>query len=153
MYTLSQLALAGVGISILGAFSGLVLGLPGALRWGRNAFFSLGMSMFFLAWLQLINFDGSWPTDQPPDKQFRLNRTKADEKRIWDAMGAIETMTKQDWDDYHRCNDLNICVRRLQGQRTMLPSDSAPPPASPTTTETRCVVLDGKLRCNEYIRR
>ncbi len=155
MYTVSELVVAGVGITVLGGCTGLVLGLPGAWRWGRNAFFSLGMYMLFLAWLQLINFDGSWPSDQPPDKQFHHMRTKADEKRLWDAMGAIETMTKQDWDDFHRCKDLNVCVRRFQGQRTV--PGPLTPPATPNrsqpTVETRCVVMDGVLRCNEYIRR
>lgn len=117
MYTIPELILSGVGITLLGACAGLVLGLPEAWRWGRNAFFSLGMSMFFLGWLQFINFDGSWPPDQPPDKQFHLKRTKADEKRLWNVIGGIETMTKQDWDDFHRCKGLNVCVRRFQGQR------------------------------------
>lgn len=153
MYTVSELVIAGVGFTILGGFVGSIWGLAGAFRWGRNTFFSVGLIMLFSAWLQLINFDGSWPADQPPDKQFHLKRTKADEKRILEAMGAIETMTKQDWDDYHRCNKLNVCVRKFQGQRTVPGVTPSSTSTFPPKTETRCVVLDGNLRCNEYIRR
>ena len=155
MYTVSELVVAGVGITVLGACTGLVLGLPGAWRWGRNAFLSLGMYMFFLAWLQLINFDGSWPSDQPPDKGITSERTKAEAAKLEAHLGSIDTMTKQDWEDYHRCKDLNVCVRLFQGQRTV--PGKTTPPSTPTrsqpTVETRCVVMDGALRCNEYIRR
>jgi hypothetical protein len=151
MYTIPDLILSGVGITLLGACTGLVLGLPGAWRWGRNAFFSLGMSMFFLGWLQFINFDGSWPADQPPDKGIAGKRTKAEAAKLEAFLASIDPMTTQDWDDYHRCKGLNVCVRRFQGQRTG--SSPTAPPAPQPTIETRCVVMDGVLRCNEYIRR
>lgn len=124
--------------------------------------------MIFWGWLQFINFDGGWPSDQPPDKEFYLRLTKADEKRIWNAMGEMSTMTKADWDDYHRCMKLNVCVRRFQGQRKQIgeapPASSGNTPSSITqpkfesgtstpTTETRCVLMDGVLKCHEYIRR
>ncbi len=151
MYTIPELILSGVGITLLGACAGLVLGLPGAWRWGRNAFFSLGMSMFFLGWLQFINFDGSWPPDQPPDKGIAGKRTKAEAARLEAFLASIDTMDARDWDDYRRCRDLNVCVRRFQGQRTV--SRPTAPPALQPTIETRCVVMDGVLRCSEYIRR
>ena len=139
-----------------------------ALRWGRNTFFSLGLLMIFWGWLQFINFDGGWPSDQRPDKEFYQLRTKADEKRIWNAMGNMSTMTKADWDDYHRCNDLNVCVRRFQGQRKEVgvappvPNGSSPSiitqpkfesGTSSPGTETRCVLMDGVLKCHEYLSR
>ncbi|MCA0300764.1 MAG: hypothetical protein LCH95_00015 [Proteobacteria bacterium] len=139
-----------------------------ALRWGRNTFFSIGLLMIFWGWLQFINFDGGWPSNQPPDKQFYSWRTSADEKRIWNAMGEMSTMTEQDWDDYHRCKKLNVCVRRFQGQRKELggvaPTSNVSTPSNITqpnfesgtsspTMETRCVLMDGVLKCNEYIRR
>jgi len=168
MYTASELASAGISLSIAAAAFALLGGPQSAFRWGRNAFFSIGMYMIFLGWLQLINFDGGWPADQPPDKEFYHRRTKADERRIWDAMGEMSTMTDQDWTDYHRCKDMNVCVRRFQGQRKevgkAMPASNGSAPntitqpkfetgTSSPTTETRCVLMDGVLRCHEYIRR
>jgi len=73
------------------------------------------MLMIFSAWLQFIDFDGSWSHDQPRDDEFYLKRTKVDERRIWSAVDI--NMSKADWADYHRCNDLNVCVRRFAGLR------------------------------------
>jgi len=166
MYTASQLASAGIGLSLTAAAFGLIGGLGSALWWGRNAFFSIGLMMIFWAWLQFINFDGGWPSDQPPDKSLTL--TEADKTRIWNAMGDMSTMTKAEWDDYHRCMQLNVCVRRFQGQRydpvkiapasNVSTPNSIPQPkfesgTSSPTTETRCVLMDGTLKCHEYIRR
>lgn len=124
--------------------------------------------MIFLGWLQFINFDGGWPPDQPPDKENHRRLTKADERRIWDAMGEMSTMTKQDWDDYHRCKDMNVCVRRFQAQRKEVgkaaPAPSVSTPSNITqptfesgtsypTMETRCVLMNGVLKCDEYIKR
>lgn len=168
MYTASDLASAGVGISLLAYILGFIGGAQSAFRWGRNAFFSIGLYLIFLGWLQFINFDGGWPADQPADKDFYLRITKADEQRIWNSMGEMSTMTAQDWDDYHRCNKLNVCVRRFQGQRREVgkvgPASSGSTPytvtepkfetgSSSPTGETRCVLIDGVLKCNEYIRR
>lgn len=168
MYIASDLASAGVGLSVIAATFGLIGGPRSAFQWGRNTFFSFGLFMIFLGWLQFINFDGGWPSDQPPDKETYRWLTKADERRIWDAMGEIATMTTEDWDDYHRCKDLNVCVRRFQGQRKEVgrpePISNGSTPntvtqpkfetgSSSPTTETRCVLMDGVLRCHEYIRR
>lgn len=168
MYTASQLASAGIGLSLTAAAFGLIGGLGSALRWGRNTFFSIGLMMIFLGWLQFINFDGGWPSDQPPDREFYHWRTKADEDRIWRALGDTSIRTKQEWDDYHRCRDMNVCVRRFQGQRKEV--GKAPPVSggstpgniiqprlesgnSSPTTATRCALMDGVLKCHEYIRR
>lgn len=168
MYTASELASAGISVSLLGGILGFIGGAQSALRWGRNTFFSIGLYMIFLGWLQFINFDGGWPSNQPPDKDFYLRITKADEKRIWNAMGEMSTMTKDDWDDYHRCMKLNVCVRRFQGQRKEvglapaassggMPNGISQPKfksgTSSPTTETRCVLMDEVLKCHEYIRR
>lgn len=168
MYTASELASAGISVSLLGGILGFIGGAQSALRWGRNTFFSIGLYMIFLGWLQFINFDGGWPADQPADKDYYLRITKADEQRIWNAMREISTMTKQDWDDYHRCKQLNVCVRWLQGQRKevagTVPNSKASTPNTVTqpkfetgnsspATETRCVLTDSVLKCDEYIRR
>ena len=104
------------------AFS-LLFGLVGA-AWGmywsmfRSLFLSIGMLMVFSAWLDWINFDGSWPSDQPIERDFYLRRTRADEDKLWPRMGkSLDDMTKQDWADYHRCRDVNVCVRRFAGLR------------------------------------
>jgi len=169
MYTAGDLVLSGVGITLMTATVTLWGGLRSSLRWGRNAFFSLGLFMIFQGWLQFINFDGGWPADQPPDKEVYRWQTKANEQRIWNAIGPdLATMTARDWDDYHRCGKLNVCVRKFQGLRTEAgkpaptsmgnKSNSIPQPnfetwTSTPTTETRCVLMDGVLKCNEYIRR
>lgn len=168
MYTTSDLVASGIGLSITAAAFALIGGPASALRWGRNAFFSIGLFMIFSGWLQFINFDGGWPSDQPPDKENYRRLTKADERRIRDAMGEMSTMSKQDWDDYHRCKDMNVCVRRFQGQRKevggVAPTSNVSTPSnisqpkfesgtSSPTTETRCVLMDGVLKCHEYIRR
>lgn len=117
MYTAGDLVFSGIGVTIMAAIVASLWGFRSSLRWGRNAFFSLGLYMIFQGWLQFINFDGGWPADQPPDQEVYRWQTKADEQRIWNAMGEMSTMTKEDWDDYHRCKKLNVCVRRFQGQR------------------------------------
>lgn len=169
MYTISELVTSGVGAGLVAASFGLIGGLRSAIAWGRRVFLSVGMYMLFLAWLQFINFDGGWPADQPPDQEVYRWQTKTDEQRIWNAIGDdLSTMTARDWDDYHRCSKLNVCVRNFQGQRREV--GKALPVSSPSmsstvtqpkfasgnsssTTETRCVLMDGVLKCHEYIRR
>lgn len=96
MYTTPEPIPSGVGITLLGGCSGLVLSLPGVWRWGRNAFFSLGMYMYFLGWPQLNNFDGSWPADQPPHKSITAKRTKTEAAKMEAFLASINTMTTQD---------------------------------------------------------
>lgn len=87
------------------------------LHLARSAFLGLGMVMVFSGWLQYIKFDGSWPKDQPREDTFYLRHTKDDEQRI---MGAIDgNMSKADYDDYHRCNKLNVSVRKFAGLRKL----------------------------------
>jgi len=98
----------------------LVLSCPSALFGGFwmmfiRVFLSLGMLMIFLSWLQFINFDGSWPADQPIEREFYLRRTKADEDKLWPRVSS--DMTDVDWRDYHRCRAVNVCVRRFAGLR------------------------------------
>ena len=155
MYTAGDLVLSGIGLTIMAAIVALLWGFRSSLRWGRNAFFSLGLFMIFQGWLQFINFNGGWPADQPPDTEVHHWQTKADEQRIWAKVDPIQNMTSRDWDDYHRCKDLNVCVRRFAGLRREAGKKSSllSAPAIQAVTETRCVILDGILRCEEYIRR
>lgn len=43
MHTASELASAGIGVSVAAAAFGLIGGPKPALRWGRNTFFSIGL--------------------------------------------------------------------------------------------------------------
>jgi len=100
--------------------SSLLFGLIGApfkMYWRtfRSIFLSVGMLMIFFAWLQFIDFDGSWPADQPIEREFYQRRTRADEQRIWTRVG--DNMTDVDWRDYRRCRAVNVCVRRFAGMR------------------------------------
>jgi hypothetical protein len=81
----------------------------------RSLFLSIGMLMIFSAWLDWINFDGSWPSDQPIEREFFLRRTKADDDKL--SPRVDNDMTKQDWADYRRCKDVNVCVRKFAGLR------------------------------------
>ena len=74
------------------AFS-LLFGLIGApfgmfVTMFRCVFLSIGCLVIFSAWLAFINFDGSWPSDQPIERDFYLRRTKADEDKLWPRMGS-----------------------------------------------------------------
>ena len=96
------------------------IGSLGGMFWPifRSVFLSLGMFMVFGAWLDWINFDGSYPSNQPVEKNFYLRRTKADEDKLWPRMGKnLDDMTRQDWADYHRCREVNVCVRKFEGLR------------------------------------
>lgn len=101
----------------------LLFGLLGAacgMFWPmlRSVFLSIGMLMIFSAWLDWINFDGSYPSNQPVEKNFYLRRTKADEEKLWPRMGKNwDDMTDADWADYRRCRDVNVCVRKFDGLR------------------------------------
>lgn len=81
----------------------------------RSLFLSVGMLMVFSAWLDFINFDGSWPSNQPIEREFFLRRTRADEDKLWPRIDR--DMSKQDWEDYRRCKDVNVCVRKFDGLR------------------------------------
>ena len=84
----------------------------------RSVFLSIGMLMIFSAWLDWINFDGSWPRNQPIEREFYLRRTRADEDKLWSRMGkTLDDMDAQAWADYHRCREVNVCVRRFDGLR------------------------------------
>ena len=68
------------------------------------------MLMLFNAFLQSINFDGSWPTDQPADRSYIASK---EEIARLDSIAFAAPWPKSatDWDDYRRCRDLNVCVR------------------------------------------
>jgi hypothetical protein len=102
MFTVSQLALSGLGVSALAYVFGR--------RIGRAVFLSIGMLMLFQAWLQLINFDGGWPSNQPPDRSYVASKQ---ELARLDRIAFSEPWPKSsaDWDDYRRCRDFNVCVR------------------------------------------
>ena len=68
------------------------------------------MLMLFQAWLQFLNFDGSWPWDQPADRRYFASKEEI--ARLDSiAFAAPWPKSAKDWDDYRRCKDLNVCVR------------------------------------------
>lgn len=114
-YSLPEQIFNATAFSLLFGLSGLPFGMSYGLKMFQSVFFSIGMIMIFSAWLDFINFDGSWPSNQPMEKDFYLRRTRADEDKLWPRIDG--EMTKQDWADYHRCRDVNVCVRRFDGLR------------------------------------
>jgi hypothetical protein len=76
-------------------------------------FFSIGMIMLFPVWLEIINFNGSWPKDQPRTPHYSASRGKISTMyKITD-----DNMTSSDWEDFRRCRDVNVCVRKFKGLR------------------------------------
>ena len=80
-------------------------------RVGRAMFLSVGMSMLFGAWLQFINFDGSWPADQPADSDYIASKLEI--ARLDRLASTGPWPSSAEWDDYRRCMKLNVCVRRF----------------------------------------
>lgn len=80
---------------------------------GRAMFCSVGMLMIFNAWLQIINFDGSWPADQPADSTYSASKQEIARLDRLTATGKGPPLSDAEWDDYHRCMKLNVCVRRF----------------------------------------
>ena len=79
---------------------------------GRAMFCSVGMLMIFQAFLQIINFSGNWPADQPADSSYSASKQEiARLDRL--AFSGTGSPTDADWADYHRCKNLNVCVRRF----------------------------------------
>lgn len=111
--SLGDQILYAVSISVVLSCGGVLVGAFWMMF--IRIFLSLGMLMIFFAWLQFIDFDGSWPADQPIERDFFLRRTRGDEQRIWTRVG--DNMTDSDWKDYHRCLEVNVCVRRFAGMR------------------------------------
>jgi hypothetical protein len=104
MFTAGELAVSGLGMSALACFFGW--------RAGRAMLLSVGMLMLFNAWLQIINFDGGWPADQPPDESYIASKQEiARLDRL--ASTGTRPLSDAEWDDYHRCKQLNVCVRRF----------------------------------------
>ena len=104
MISTTQLIESGIGITLICFVGGWRVALIG--------FSTIGMLMFFTAWLQFINYNGNTPRDQP---FVTYNHPSPEEtKRLWDLVSPIHSMTDQDWADYHRCKDHAICVRRFQ---------------------------------------
>ena len=102
MFTTFQLILSGLGLSALACFLGRRIGLA--------MFLSVGMLLLFQAWLQFINFSGSWPWDQPADRGYIASKQEI-ARLDGIAFAAPWPKSSADWDDYHRCKNFNVCVR------------------------------------------
>lgn len=76
-------------------------------------FFSLGMIMILSAWLEIINFDGSWPKDQPRTELYKASPQKV--TKLYSLTG--DPMSSSDWEDFRRCLNVNVCVRKFKGLR------------------------------------
>jgi hypothetical protein len=118
MYPVSTWIGAGIGLPFLLLAFAPLFGFRTALEGAWYAFLSIGMALVFHGWLQFINFDGSWPWDQPFQEFYSVS--KEEDARIWAAVD-LPTMTNRDWDDYHRCRDHNVCVRRFARPTTPYP--------------------------------
>lgn len=75
-----------------------------------GVFFSISMLLIFSAWLEVINFDGSWPKNQPRIEHYEMPKERLN--RLNDLINA--DLSDQEWEDYRRCRYLNVCVRRFQ---------------------------------------
>ena len=80
---------------------------------GRAMFCSVGMLMIFQAWLQIINFDGGWPANQPPNESYIASKQEIARLDRLASTGNGPPLSDADWADYHRCMKLNVCVRRF----------------------------------------
>jgi hypothetical protein len=161
MYSVGDWVLSGIGMSILPFAVCLFLknGLEIGFVVGRTFFLSVSMCLFFKAWLQFINFDGSWPADQPFVDVY--TPSAAETARVDSAL--VHEMSKQDWDDYHRCLKHNVCVRRFaRASQTMGAAAPAPAPQAPFTSldmpprrdPTRpyaraCMIANGVTTCSD----
>lgn len=85
------------------------------IRAATAFFMSIGMLMIFFAWLQWINFDGSWPSNQPRMNDYKISKAKLDKlDDLIYTKGKLDDLTSTDWEDYRRCKNLNVCVRRFK---------------------------------------
>ena len=64
-YSLSEQIFNATAFSLLFGLFGALFGKFYAVSMFRSVFLSIGMIMIFSAWLDFINFDGSWPSNQP----------------------------------------------------------------------------------------
>lgn len=89
--------------------------IAGFFGWqaGRAMFCSVGMLMIFQAFLQTINFSGGWPADQPADSNYIASKQEIARLDGLAFSGTGPSLSDADWDDYHRCMKLNVCVRRF----------------------------------------
>lgn len=102
-FSIEEYLVAGIGITVLAFCFGRMVGF--------TVFFTFGCWILLSAWTQHINYDGSWPKDQPYQQYY--TPTHEEDRRLWGLVDPIDKMTKQDWDDYHRCRQHNVCVRRF----------------------------------------
>ena len=77
---------------------------------GKGIFWTGGMLLIFQAWLQFINFDGSWPANQPPVEYYHMSKVRSD--RLDDLIHS--DLSNSDWIDYRRCKFHNVCVRKFE---------------------------------------
>lgn len=74
--------------------------------------------MIFQAFFQWANVDGSWPKNQPRNDNYQISKEKDRQLNtlIFDANGKFTDIVnnKEDMEDYKRCRNLNVCVRKFQ---------------------------------------
>lgn len=102
MFSPTEYLVSGLGIAAIGF-------LLGGKDVGKLFFAGVAMIIIFRAFLGFINWDGSNPPDQPWLEDY--TPTKTEMKRLDDILYSGE-ITKKDADDYWRCRQHNVCVRR-----------------------------------------
>jgi hypothetical protein len=119
------------------------------------------MFMLFHGWLQSINFDGSWPRDQPIDENYVPSQAEQERVR---AIELSSPITKENVDDRTRCLSFNVCVRRFSRRphaptptvtnpslRTLEPPSTQPPVTGKRPLYQRaCITSNGQTQCWEY---
>ena len=103
-YSPGDWMLAAIGLSACSFFLGRWFGIAVTL--------SISMLMVLFAWLQWINFDGSWPSNQPRNDNYFISKEK--ESKLELTALRDNSMSKSDWKDFHRCKKYNVCVRKFQ---------------------------------------
>jgi hypothetical protein len=104
MYSADDYLLSGIGITLIAFIFGRCVGVLVGV--------SLGMLMVFYAFLSIINWGGNSPSTQPWQESYAPSNSERN--RLWDKMpDDLSGMSQQDWGDYHRCKDHNVCVRRF----------------------------------------
>lgn len=103
-YSPSDWLLAATGLSVMAFLFNKDFGIA--------VFSSIGMLMVTFAWAQFINFDGSWPSNQPRNNSYMISKEKL--SSIESLALNDNSMSKSDWSDFHRCKKYDVCVRKFQ---------------------------------------
>ena len=114
MFSTSILFMSGLFFSTFPLALWPIIGFAVSLRVSRAFCLGIGMIMFFQAWLQFINFDGSWPPDQPADDEYIASKQEI--SRLDRLVSTGPWPSRAEWDDYRRCMKLNVCVRLFARQ-------------------------------------